>query len=474
VTGTSAQRREHLVVFTRYPEPGATKTRLIPTLGAAGAADLQRRMTAQTLATVRRLAQGRPVTVEVRFEGGGWDAVRQWIGPAYAFHPQGAGDLGDRMRAAFEDSFRAGAERTVLIGSDCPGIAVEHLRGALDRLREHDLVLGPARDGGYYLIGARGGAPDAFAGVPWGTDAVLSLTLAAAKRAGLSTSLLDLLTDVDRPEDLSATGLAVGLPVKDGIAPRISVIVPVLNEADQIEGTLGSAQTGRNVEVIVVDGGSRDATVDRARHAGACVLAGPACRAVQMNLGAVAAGGDALLFLHGDTRLPEEFDDQVRDALADPDVVLGAFELGIEGEGNGLRFTERRVNRRSRRKGMPYGDQALFMSADAFRRAGGFREIAIMEDYALVKALGREGGVRIVPAAVRTSARRWRRHGVVGTAAWNALIVAAYRLGVAPDRLARWYRGQRASHVVGSGGWTDPLGSDCRTAKTGSDEQAAS
>ena len=440
MTGTAAHHAERLVVFTRHPEPGTTKTRLIPALGPRGAADLQRRMTAQALATARRWAEGQPVDIEVRFEGGGMDSMRRWLGPAYACRPQGPGDLGARMRRALEEAFSSGAARTVIVGSDCPAASAAHLRLAFAGLSDHDLVLGPARDGGYYLIGARGGAPDVFAGVAWGTGDVLAQTLAAAGRAGLSAALLDELPDVDRPEDLAATCLAAGLPADDEpAASRISIIIPVLNEGRHIQATLASARRGRNVEVIVVDGGSRDATAARARQANACVICGPACRSVQMNLGATAAGGDVLLFLHGDTQLPDGFDDHVRRAIAEPGVILGAFELGIDGQGAGLRLTEARVNKRSRRGRLPFGDQALFMRADTFRRVGGFREIAIMEDYALVRELRQAGRVAVVPASVRTSARRWRRHGVVGTAVRNALIIAAYRLGVSPDRLALWY-----------------------------------
>ena len=440
LTGMSGHNAERLVVFTRYPKPGTTKTRLIPALGPAGAAGLQRRMTAQTLATARRFAQGRPIEIEVRFDGN-LDAVREWLGPPYSCCPQGPGDLGGCMWRSFEEAFGCGVDRAVLIGSDCPAITADHLRRAFAALRHHDLVLGPSYDGGYYLIGAAGRAPEVFSGIAWGTGEVLARTLAAAESAALSVSMLDELHDVDRPEDLPATGLAEGLLEPSGAAPSISVVIPVLNEGEGVRETLASARRGRNVEIIVVDGGSRDATVALAREAGSCVVAGPACRAVQMNLGAIAAGGEALLFLHGDTQLPEGFDDHVRRTLADPGVALGAFELGIEGQGRGLRFTERRVNRRSRRKGLPYGDQGLFMRADTFRKAGGFPEIAIMEDYALVKALGREGNVRIMSRAVRTSGRRWRRYGVVGTAVRNLLVVAGYRLGVSPGRLARFYRG---------------------------------
>jgi rSAM/selenodomain-associated transferase 2/rSAM/selenodomain-associated transferase 1 len=432
---------ERLIIFTRHPRPGRAKTRLIPALGPDGAADLQRRMTAQALATARRLARRRPVDVEVRFEGGGPGAVRRWLGPSYTCRPQGPGDLGERMRRAFEEAFASGAGGTLIVGSDCPVLSAEHLHRAFAGLLEHDLVLGPARDGGYYLIGARAGAPDVFGGIAWGTGGVLEHTLAAARGAGLSVALLDELADVDRTEDLATTSLAAGLPSAGGPAPAISVIVPVLNEGAHIRATLASARRGRDVEVIVVDGGSRDGTVALARRAGAPVIRGPACRAVQMNLGAAAAGGDVLLFLHGDTQLPEGFDGHVRQALQGPGVAAGAFRLRLDDAGRAVRLAEGIINWRTHRWRMPYGDQALFLRTELFRRLGGFPEMPIMEDYEMVRRLRRAGRIVVVGEPVLSSARRWRRLGVARTMLVNWAVVIGYRLGVPAERLAGWYRG---------------------------------
>ncbi len=197
-----------LIVFTRYPRPGEAKTRLIPALGEQGAADLQRRMTEHTMRGVAPLTTSAQIGVEVRYAGGSGAEMREWLGPASAYHPQGGGDLGERMQRAFQDSFAAGDERVVVIGSDCPGLRTEHLREGFAALARADLVLGPAGDGGYYLIGLRRSCgeralPALFSGIRWGSAEVLPETLAIAAAAGLSIDLLDILDDVDRPEDLA-------------------------------------------------------------------------------------------------------------------------------------------------------------------------------------------------------------------------------------------------------------------------------
>ncbi|MFZ7124602.1 MAG: TIGR04283 family arsenosugar biosynthesis glycosyltransferase [Desulfobacterales bacterium] len=221
---------------------------------------------------------------------------------------------------------------------------------------------------------------------------------------------------------------------------RISVIVPALNEAEGIMDAIEDARAGEDVEVIVVDGGSSDDTVSMVRKAGVRLIESPKGRGRQMNAGAAAASGGTLLFLHADTRLPRRFDRAVRRALRDPSVAAGAFSLRIDAPGIGLRLVEWGANRRSRTLGRPYGDQALFLSARIFHELGGYPEIPIMEDYALIRRLSRYGRVVTLRQPVRTSARRWRRLGVLQTTLRNQLIIAGYRLGVSPDTLARWYR----------------------------------
>lgn len=194
---------ELLLVFTRYPEAGKVKTRLIPVLGASGAASLQRRLTEHSIHLAGAFAAKARTDFSVCFDGCQVQQMEQLFGAEYSYQPQSEGDLGERMFSAMATSLGQGRRRVVLVGSDCPGITGEILGSAFSLLREHDLVLGPARDGGYYLIGLTAAHPALFQDLPWGTAAVLVQTQIRAARLGLKTALLEPLTDIDRPEDLA-------------------------------------------------------------------------------------------------------------------------------------------------------------------------------------------------------------------------------------------------------------------------------
>ena len=168
-----AMSRETLIVFTRFPVAGRAKTRLIPLLGDAGAAQLQREMTEHVLARVWPLVIRRGVKLEVRFDDGSERDMRRWLGRGLKFRPQGGGDLGARMGRATKDAFEAGAQAVVVIGADCPDLNAAVVGRAFDSLRAHPLVFGPAKDGGYYLIGLHAAQPQLFEGIAWGTGAVL-------------------------------------------------------------------------------------------------------------------------------------------------------------------------------------------------------------------------------------------------------------------------------------------------------------
>ena len=197
------ESKNRLVVFTCYPEAGRVKTHLIPALGEEGAADLQRRMTRRTLAAANELAQHGLADLEVCFTGGGEQMMKRLYGEELKMVPQlEEGDLGERMHTALQRCFAEGAERVVIVGTDCPGLSGRIMLRAFDELEQAPLVLGPARDGGYYLIGLTGVPPKLFEGIPWGTDRVLEMTMDLAKRLELPLTLLIPLDDLDRPEDL--------------------------------------------------------------------------------------------------------------------------------------------------------------------------------------------------------------------------------------------------------------------------------
>jgi rSAM/selenodomain-associated transferase 2 len=219
------------------------------------------------------------------------------------------------------------------------------------------------------------------------------------------------------------------------------VIIPALDEAERIRAAIGSAGAEAH-EVIVVDGGSRDSTVERAAAAGARVLRSPRGRAMQMNRGALAAESGILVFLHGDSLLPPGYSARVRRTLGRAGTAAGAFSLRITPSSPGRALIGAMANARSRLLQLPYGDQALFMTNAAFRRCGGYACLPIMEDYDLALRLRRWGRIAIAPAPVAVSARRWEKLGLWRTTMMNYAIVPAYHLGVPATRLAGWYRGR--------------------------------
>ncbi|MEM1172311.1 MAG: TIGR04282 family arsenosugar biosynthesis glycosyltransferase [Cyanobacteria bacterium P01_H01_bin.35] len=193
---------EQLIIFTRYPEPGKTKTRLIPALGAEGAANLQSKMTETTLIKANKLLKRMSLSIEIRFAGGNLQLMKNWLGSDLKYQEQGTGDLGERIIRAFESAFNQGMKYVVIIGIDCPSLTPEIMLQAFAKLTQSDLIIGPATDGGYYLIGLKKFIPELFQGINWGTSVVLSKTVASAQKINLAIDYLPELSDIDRPEDL--------------------------------------------------------------------------------------------------------------------------------------------------------------------------------------------------------------------------------------------------------------------------------
>lgn len=219
----------------------------------------------------------------------------------------------------------------------------------------------------------------------------------------------------------------------------LSIIVPVLDEAALVADALAALAPyrERGVEVIVVDGGSRDPTMDIARPFADRTISAPRGRAAQMNAGAAAARGDVLLFLHVDTVLPPDADRLVTDHLNDSS--WGRFDVAIAGRSALLPVVARMMNLRSRLTGIATGDQAMFVTRAAFARAGGFPDIPLMEDIALSVRLKRYGRPVCLGERVTTSGRRWEKRGVVRTILTMWRLRLAYWLGADPSALARAY-----------------------------------
>ena len=200
---------EKLIVFTRYPEPGKTKTRLIPVLGKTGAANLHRLMAQKAIARAISLQNSRRLSVEIHHTGGSQQQIQDWLGTDIIYQNQIDGDLGAKMTAAFQNSFNSGVNKAAIIGTDCPTLKAEIMAQAFEELSQHDLVLGPAKDGGYYLIGLRRAIPELFGGIPWGTSEVFVCTRAIAQNLDLNIAYLPTLADIDLPEDLLRLDLSI-------------------------------------------------------------------------------------------------------------------------------------------------------------------------------------------------------------------------------------------------------------------------
>jgi len=224
---------------------------------------------------------------------------------------------------------------------------------------------------------------------------------------------------------------------------RLSIVMPVLDEAAGIRASLERLQGLRlqGAEVIVADGGSRDGTAALAQALADKVVHAPRGRALQMNAGAAQASGEILLFLHADTRLPEDGLAQLRAVISNGPACWGRFDVRIEGAHPMLPVVSRAMNLRSRLTSVCTGDQCIFVSRQLFVRVGGYPPIALMEDIALSKRLRRLSPMAALPGPAVTSGRRWEKNGVWRTIMLMWWLRLRYFLGDSPRRLGRVYDG---------------------------------
>ena len=222
---------------------------------------------------------------------------------------------------------------------------------------------------------------------------------------------------------------------------RLAVVIPALNEAANLSSLLPDLARGcPGAEIVVVDGGSRDDTAAVvARRPGPRLLASARGRALQMNHGARATGGDTLLFLHADTRLPDGAASAIERTLAEPGVVGGRFDVRFDNERPLFRVIAWFMNTRSRASGICTGDQAIFVRRADFEAVGGYPDIPLMEDIELSRRLKRRGRLRALRLRVTTSARKWEREGPLRTIGLMWALRFLHFCGVAPSRLHRWY-----------------------------------
>jgi rSAM/selenodomain-associated transferase 2/rSAM/selenodomain-associated transferase 1 len=435
-----------IALFAKPPTVGNAKTRLAPLVGEVQAAALAGCFLRDSWASLHRLEGVEPWISSTSTSPADFS-----LSPPPRLFDQGGGDLGDRIERTLRAALGQ-ADRALAVGADAPDLGERRLTEALQALDTADAVLIPATDGGFVALGLTTCAPGLFRGIPWSSPDTAACTLMRLRTAGMRVTVLPAWQDVDEPAELRA--LAARLVEAPEAAPetarhlrqhplpaRISVIVPVLDEAARIDPTLGALCANTAIdEVIVVDGGSTDDTRERAGVYPVTLLEAQLGRARQLNAGAGAASGEILWFVHADVRVPEQGAASVRHALREPSVVAGAFVTWTVNDGPPRPWSAllHAADVRSRVTRLPYGDQALFVRRDAFTSVGGYPDQPILEDIALARRLREVGRIARISDAVTVSGRRFMRRPVRTMLAWNTLPVL-YRLGVSPRHLARLY-----------------------------------
>ncbi|BAQ60940.1 glycosyl transferase [Geminocystis sp. NIES-3708] len=222
---------------------------------------------------------------------------------------------------------------------------------------------------------------------------------------------------------------------------EITVIIPVINEEKNLKKLFSHLIKKSSIELIFVDGGSNDNTVNLIKKAGFNVILSPILRrSYQMNLGGQKAKGNILLFLHGDTILPDNYDEIVIETVKKNNFIAGAFKLRIDSQKSIFRVLETFINWRSQYLSLPYGDQGIFIKKEIFDSINGFSDLEIMEDFAFIRTVKKIGKIYITNSSVITSARRWKKLGIFKTTLINQLIIIGYYLKINPEKLARFYR----------------------------------
>lgn len=428
-------RNNCLIYFVKAPIKGTVKTRLAAGIGDDLTFDIYKALAARTLNAVK----GGPYTLKIGYyPPDAKELLSDWLGGEFLYFPQNGLDLGERMENAFWGAFSGGAKKAVLIGSDIPGLGREVVDESFAALDSHDAVIVPTFDGGYCLIGFRSDkfTPEIFSGIKWSTNTVFDETMDFFAREGVKVRVLSRLRDIDRPEDL--VHLPAGLFKK-----RLSVIIPVLHEAENINGIIGHVRSlnGADVcEIIVADGSIEADTLNAIRDDSVIKVASEKGRARQMNAGAAFASGDILLFLHADTRLPKNAVELLSGALEGGENVGGAFDLMLDSGRPFMRLLTLCGSLRSRLTRIPYGDQAIFIEREYFNEIGGYGDIPLMEDVELMGRIKKRGGrICILKEKAVTSARKYLKDGPLYSVIRNHALRILYKLGVKPETLSRIY-----------------------------------
>lgn len=336
--------------------------------------------------------------IYVSYTGGEPEKLRTVFGNAVAYMNQQGENLGDRMLDVIKSVKSYGYDKIVLIGSDVPELSSSTILDAYNKLDVADTVIGPTQDGGYYLIGMNEVCESAFNVEQYGVSTVYEDTVRSINESGHTVIATDTYQDIDDADDVRGfiermrsdkhlSNSCTGRYITDTMS--ISIIVPTYNESSTIEATLKQLEQYRDdAEIIIVDGSSTDDTVNRIGNDWKVITCEKG-RGTQMNRGAKASSGDILFFLHCDCTLPSDALSEIRRCMATNR--YGCFGLKFNSK-NFFMWTNRVIsNHRAWKRGLPFGDQGIFIDRDLFFKSGGFPEIPIMEDYEFGRRLAAFG-----------------------------------------------------------------------------------
>lgn len=446
-----------ICVFAKPPVAGRVKTRLIPRLGSSGAAELAAAFLEDTCASVSALPWAKTVLASTEV-----GLSERFLGPAEIWL-QGDGDLGARLSNIFQRALRDHIF-AIAVGADSPGLPAKFLEQAREALTRVDAVIGPCKDGGFYLLGLRTCRQDLLSGISWSAATTCEETIGKLQAAGLTVHVLPSWFDVDTAEDLEKLDSLLSANhiqaprTKDFLATHdvareapqpfaCSVIIPTLNEREHLPQTLAALENQDGIhEVIVADGGSTDGTREwlTARNFARMVDA-PNGKGNQLNAGAHAASGNVLLFLHADCQLPPDGGRRIASALQSNSVAGGCFEVRFTADRPlSLKVVAAGINFRTRLSRAATGDQGIFVRRQVFEKNGGCPDWPLFEDVELVRRIKKAGRFAVLRSRLLVSPRRHLTRGVFRTVLLIYGLRVAFWLGVSPFTLKKWFDDSRA------------------------------
>lgn len=421
-----------VMAFLKAPRPNLVKEQLAREIGSERALDVYRGMVERQL---RQIPRGWAVEIHYTPDNAE-EEMRNWLGAGYTYVVQSGEDFGARLRNGFAHAFASGRVEVLAIAGECPELDTATLFEVITRLRRADLVLGPANEGGLFLVALRRPAGELFERIPWGTPNVLSLMLARAKISGVSRELLTPKDDID---GVTAYRRYLQRVATESSGDRIAVVINAFNNVSTIGAAVDAArQAFLFSPLIVVDGGSTDGTAETAAAHGAQVVSAGRSRGRQRRMGVnAAASADWLLFLHADSLLPGNAQGLVAGFIEQPRAQVATFRLRFDSTSRFLRSCA--WFSRFSSPVTSFGPQGILIRRAFYEALGGFPDWALFEDVELLRRARAVTPVHVLPGYITASAHRFHERGPVAAQWLNARLLARRMMGGSASELAERY-----------------------------------